>query len=138
MIEWRQRSLSLMIAASLLQQRLEFMQPDLVERSGKRGMALGLRPNDIDIFQTRGSVNPQVVQVFAKESEAFAAEKNRDQREHDDGDDCVAAEEISNALLDQSAMPTSPAGREIERRNWLGDFHPRTMRTGRGAGRASS
>jgi len=88
-----ERGLRSLVAQAALGQAFEFAQPDLVERAGELGVFLGLGSNDVDVLEAGGAIESEVAQVFPEKTETFAAQKNRDQREDDDRDDCVAAEE---------------------------------------------
>jgi hypothetical protein len=77
-------------------------------------MLLRFGTNNVHVFKARCAANAKVAQVFAEKSEAFAAEENRDQREHHNGDDGVAAEEKLNAALDHSARAARVIFRESE------------------------
>ena len=57
--------------------------------------------NDVDVFEAGLTVEPQVRQVLPEEAEAFAKKKNRDQREDDDRDERIPAEENLDGLLDR-------------------------------------
>ena len=57
--------------------------------------------NDIDVFEARLAVEPQVREVLPKKPEAFAEKKNGDQRENDDRDERVPAKERLDGLLNR-------------------------------------
>ncbi len=77
-------------------------------------MSLRFGPDDVHVFHSSGAVDPQVAQVLADETEAFAAKEDRDQGEDDDRHDRVPAEEILDRLLDQAAMPARAALGNLE------------------------
>ena len=80
-------------------------QPDIAQRARKRFMFLRNGANDIDVFETGLPIEAKVGQVLSEESETFAEKKNRDQREDDDGDERVAAEESLIALFERRLSP---------------------------------
>ena len=98
-------------------------------------MFLRLGTNDVDVFQAHRAVNAQVAQVCAEETKTFTAEKNRDQREHDNGDERVAAKEKLNAALDQSARAARFALLSSQWQDGCDNFHNGMMRTRRGIGK---
>ena len=51
-----ERGLRLLVAQAALRQAFEFVQPDLVERPGERGVLLGLGSNDVDVFEAGGAI----------------------------------------------------------------------------------
>ena len=133
-----ERGLRLLVAQAALGQAFEFAQPDLVERPGERGVLLGLRSNDIDILEAGGAIESQVAQVFPEKTETFAEQENRDQREDDDRDDRVAAEEILNRSLDQTPAAVTRLFPGCGSRNRRGNLHRERMQTGRETGKVFS
>ena len=101
LIERRERGVDLFERRISLFHRAHFAQPDLAQACARALRASAeTRANDIDIFETGLAIEPKVGQVLPEESETFAEKENGDQREHDDGDERVAAEERLDALLD--------------------------------------
>ena len=134
LIEGSKRGLRLLVAQAVLCQAFEFVQPDLVERPGERGVLLGLGSNDVDVFEAGGAIKPEVAQVFPEKTEAFAEQENRDQGEDDDRDDRVAAEEILNRALDQTPAAVLLVLPCCGSQNWRGNLHrERMQRTGKRA-----
>ena len=125
LIERCERGLRLLVAQAALRQAFEFAQPDLVERPGERGVLLGLRSNDVDIFEAGGAIEAEVAQVFPEKTETFAEQENRDQREDDDRDDRVAAEEILDRALDQTPAAVTRLFPGCGSRNRRGNLHAR-------------
>ena len=56
-------------------------------------MGLGLTADDVHIFQTGATIEPKVRQILTKKSKALAKEENCDQRQDNDCDKRIAAEE---------------------------------------------
>ena len=125
LIEGSKRGLRLLVAQAVLCQAFEFAQPDQVERSGERGVLLGLCSNDVDVFEAGGAIEAQVAQVFPEKTETFAEQENRDQSEDHDRDDRVTAEEILNRALDQTSAAVTRLFPGCGSRNRRGNLHAR-------------
>ena len=74
-------------------------------------MLLGLRSNNVDVFEAGGAIESEVAQVFPEKTETFAEQENRDQREDHDRHDRVPAEKILDPALDQT--PAAVTRREM-------------------------
>ena len=59
-----------------------------------------IRPDDIHIFKAGLPIKSKVRQVLSKESETFPEKENRDQREDNDRNQRIAAEERLDPLLE--------------------------------------
>ena len=59
-------------------------------------MLFGFRSNDVDVFETRLPIQPQIRQILAEKTEALAKKENSNQRQNDDGNERIAAEESSD------------------------------------------
>ena len=81
--------------------RADFAQPNVAQLSRQRFVLRRDPANDVDVFEPGLPKESQVREVLAEEPEAFAEKENRDQGEHDDGDEGVAAEEGLDALFDR-------------------------------------
>jgi len=56
-------------------------------------MRLSLGADDVDVFQTGAAIEPKVRQILTEKSKALAKEENCDQRQDNDCDKRIAAEE---------------------------------------------
>jgi hypothetical protein len=55
-------------------------------------VSVGRVAHDVDVFETGVAVQPDVTQILPEKSEPFAEKKDGDERQHDNGDERVAAE----------------------------------------------
>ena len=81
-------------------------------------MGLGLSADDVHIFRSGATIEPKVRQILAKKSKALAKEENCDQRQDNDRDKCVAAEECFDSRF--RGQPTAAGGGVFRQ-----DRHPR-------------
>ena len=90
-------------------------------------MLLGLRSNDIDVFEASGAIEPQIAQVFPEKTEAFAEQENGDQSEDHNRDDRIATEKVLNRSFDQApaALAMTPRERACAFVEWA-ESHPDT------------
>jgi hypothetical protein len=115
LIEGRERRVDLVRRDIPFFHRADFAEANLAQLSRKRFVLRCGVPNDVDVFETGLTIEPQVRQVLAEESEAFAEKKDRDQRQHDDRDERVPTEEKLDALLDDRLRTARfPSGRNQE------------------------
>ena len=77
--------------------------PNFAEFSRENGMLLGFAADDIDVFQPGPAIKPQVREILPEKSEAFAEKEDRDQRENNDRDQRIAAEECFDRCLGRQA-----------------------------------
>src|SRR5262249_3728805 len=97
-------------------------KPDLTERSRKSRLFLGLSSNDVHVFEAGLPVQTQVRESLSEKSEAFAKQKNCDQRKHHNRDEGVAAKKC----LDCGFSAYAPARGALFRQNrqtWRHRFH---------------
>src|SRR5437588_3876587 len=62
-------------------------------------MSVGCVTHDVDIFETGAAIQPDVAQILPKKAESFAEKKDGDERQHDNGDEGVAAEKCLNKIV---------------------------------------
>ena len=81
-------------------------QPQVRQIARERGVVILLRADEIDVFQPSLAVNRQVLPVLAEEPGPFPEEKVGDEREDDNRDNRVAAEEHADAIIE--TQPEKP------------------------------
>ena len=123
LIEGRKRGVDLFERRVSFFHRSHFAQPDLAQVARERFMLCRNTANDIDVFEAGLAIEAKVCQVLTKESETFAEKENRDQREHDDGDERVAAEERFDALLERRLRPPRGGARRNKSAGISDAFH---------------
>ena len=115
----------------LLGEIIQLPLPQIGEVAGERRMVGFLRPDQVDKFQPRAAVDQEILPVLAEEIETFPEEEHRDQREHDDRDQGVAAKKRLDALVERQPEEAPPAlaceqpagGRRGRRRNGVRGLH---------------
>src|SRR5207237_10806921 len=104
--------------------RSHLLKPDVAEFTRERRLFVGLRPNDVHVFEARLPVQPQIREVLPEKTEPLAKEENRNQRQHDDGDERVAAEESPDGRFGGSSPVSRSAFVGGNRQLLRGGFHP--------------
>ncbi len=74
-------------------------QAQVGEVAGERGVVVLLRADEIDVFEAGLAVDGEVVLVLPEEGGTLAEQEKGDERQDDDGDERVAAEEALDALV---------------------------------------
>ena len=68
-------------------------------------MAFSLRAQDVDVFESCRAIDPQILQVAPEKSKALADQEERDQHQHDNRDECIAAEKEPDQILQRPSFP---------------------------------
>ena len=86
-------------------------------------MRIGLLPHNVDVFESSLAIESDIGQVLSEKSEAFAEKKNGDEREDDDGDESVAAEEKLDRLVGRNITRACGVLRGKARRQFGNGVH---------------
>ena len=93
-IKRRQRRVRLLRGLARRGQLLELRQARFAERAGEGGVLVHFMADEIHVFQTGQTIEPQIAQVLAKEARPLAEKENRDQRQHHHRHHGIAVEEV--------------------------------------------
>src|SRR5262249_30518075 len=103
--------------------RSHLLEPDVAELTRESRLLVGLRPDDVHVFEASLPVQSQIREILPEKTEALANEENRDQRQDDDGNERVAAKESFDGRFGSSPLESRRALCGRNRELLRGGFH---------------
>src|SRR4029077_11341385 len=113
--------------------RTHSLQSDIAQLTRERSMFARLRADDVDVLQAGVTIESQVAEVLTEKAEAFAKKKNRDQRQNDDRDQRVTAEECLDGSFSGYATTPRDTSFRQNRHRWGSRIHITRMRIATGS-----